>query len=313
MIFGNDNRIVIPSNSTNLYSYAPAVQIISRFSDGYLAQGSGTMVGINDVLTAAHVLYSPQHGGYATGIEVTPLRLGALKPFGVVYATDMIVSSRWIDSGNYEGDYGLITLARPIGYQCGWIDIGSVNAYTLLGKEVYSYGYPGDLDSGDQLYGVSGSVDSTAGNILQFLDDLDARGGQSGSGIFTNTDDGFKVLGVISYESRVPDYNAAVTFNTLIASEIQGWIGANDTGVPARLDADNSLRPIIEEINLMVIAFLQRNGTKSELDILSNAYTQGSDWSKIGQIIYGWDVYNATPAAGMNNSAFLEHVFSTVL
>lgn len=313
MIFGNDNRTPISNRTPNFYAYAPAVQIISRFSDGYLAQGSGTMVGINDVLTAAHVLYSPQHGGYATSIEVTPLRSGALKPFGVVYAMDMIVSKSWASAGSYEGDYGLITLARPIGYQSGWVDIESVNGYEMLYQEVQSYGYPGDLDDGDVLYAVSGTVDSAAGNILQFRDDLDARGGQSGSGIFSNTPDGVKMVGVISHESRGPDYNAAVTFNTLIASEIQGWIGANDAQVPVRLDADNHLRPIIEEINLMVIAFLGRNGTKTELDILSNAYLSGNDAAKISQIIYSSDVYKSTAAASMDNSDFLKHVFTTVL
>lgn len=313
MIFGNDNRTPIPSNTTQMYSYSAAVQIIVRFSDGYVAQGSGTMVGNNDVLTAAHVLYSTQHGGYATAIEVTPLRAGELKPFGVVYGMDMIVSDEWVTTEGYAGDYGLITLARPIGYQSGWIDVGSVNGYEMLHQEVQSYGYPGDLDDGEALYAVSGSVDSSAGNIVEFTDDLDAYGGQSGSGIFANTADGIKVLGVISHESRAPDYNAAVTFNGAIASEIQGWIGANDADVSARLDADIGLRPIIEEIDLMVIAFLGRNGTKTELDILSNAYAQGNDAKAIAQIIYGSDAYASTAPATMNNSAFLTHVFTSVL
>ncbi|MCL4432852.1 MAG: hypothetical protein M1300_11120, partial [Epsilonproteobacteria bacterium] len=74
MIFGNDNRTPVDKQSRYVYEYAPAVQIISRFADGTVAQGSGTIVGVNDVLTAAHVIYNAGHGGYAVGIEVTPLR-----------------------------------------------------------------------------------------------------------------------------------------------------------------------------------------------------------------------------------------------
>lgn len=142
---------------------------------------------------------------------------------------------------------------------------------------------------------------------------MDAFGGQSGSGIFTATSDGLKIIGVISHESRTPDYNAAATFNASIASEIEGWTLANDIDLPAQLNANINLRPVIEEINFMVLAFLGRNGTKTELDILSNAYTNGSDVKAIAQIIYQSDAYASTAAATMNNSTFLSHVFTNVL
>ncbi|MHB8100031.1 MAG: DUF4214 domain-containing protein [Sulfuricurvum sp.] len=313
MVFGNDDRLLISSSQLDFYSYAPAVQIFARFSDGYIAQGSGTMVGKNDVLTAAHVLFSAGHGGYAVAVEVTPLRVGELKPFGVVYGTDMIVSNSWAATGSYDGDYGLITLARPIGYQSGWVDIGSVNGYELLNQEVQSYGYPGDLANGNSLYKISGSVDGSTAHLITFSDDLDARGGQSGSGIFTTAPDGVKIVGVISHESLTPDYNAAVTFNSVIAAQIQGWIAANDADVPKQLDAPLQLRPVIEEMNFMVLAFLGRNGTKTELDILSDAYAGGSDTKAIAQMIYHSDAYASTAAATMNNSAFLTHVFTNVL
>ncbi|OYZ67092.1 MAG: hypothetical protein B7Y17_00430 [Sulfuricurvum sp. 24-42-5] len=313
MIFGNDNRTPVDKQNRYVYEYAPAVQIISRFADGTVAQGSGTIVGVNDVLTAAHVIYNAGHGGYAVGIEVTPLRFGEVKPFGVVYATDVVVSDGWIRTSSYESDYGLITLAQPLGYQTGWIDIGAVNEYEVLFKEVQSYGYPGDLDNGDVLYRVSGTIDQTYRTLLKFTDDLDAMGGQSGSGIIMHTVDGLRVQGILSYESYGPDYNAAVMLNGVIASEIEEWIEANDTGVAAKLDAPTSLRPIIEGLNYMAIAFVGRNGTKAELDFLNDAYASGSDAKEIAQIIYGSDAYASTAAASMNNDAFLSHVFANVL
>lgn len=313
MIFGNDNRTIIRNDSLFLYEYASMVQLVSTFPDGSMFQGSGTIVGVNDVLSAAHMLYSAGHGGYATSVEVTPLRLGELKPFGVVYAQHTVVSDGWIASSSYEGDYGLITLSRPIGYQSGWEKIDSVNPIAMVGENLQTYGYPGDLKNGEFLYTVSGSVDGYNQNILKFTDDLDAKGGQSGSGVFASSDTGIKLVGVVSYESRAPDYNGIVTFDVSIASQIQGWISANDVDLPVRLNADVSLRPIVEQIELMVYAFLGRGGTQKELNALLGYYTNGADENTLATILYNYDGYRATAHASMDNRGFLTHIFTNVL
>ena len=40
------------------------------FADGYQLLASAAVVGANDLLTATHVLYQPQHGGWATGLAL---------------------------------------------------------------------------------------------------------------------------------------------------------------------------------------------------------------------------------------------------
>ena len=40
------------------------------FADGYRLLASASVVGTNDLLTATHVLYQPQHGGWATGLAL---------------------------------------------------------------------------------------------------------------------------------------------------------------------------------------------------------------------------------------------------
>jgi V8-like Glu-specific endopeptidase len=54
------------------YPYTTFAFIRSTFPDGYIATGSGVMVGPNDVLTAAHVVYNGQHGGAETSVTVIP-------------------------------------------------------------------------------------------------------------------------------------------------------------------------------------------------------------------------------------------------
>lgn len=52
------------------HPYDAVVLIMTTFPDGYTAYGSGAVVGRNDILTATHVLFDPDHGGAATDISL---------------------------------------------------------------------------------------------------------------------------------------------------------------------------------------------------------------------------------------------------
>ena len=69
--------------NTKRFPYRTAVSIHVKWSDGYSSRGSGVMVGKNDVLTAAHVVYNPAHG-HVTSITVYAGRNGKKFPYGAV-------------------------------------------------------------------------------------------------------------------------------------------------------------------------------------------------------------------------------------
>src|SRR5262252_3242196 len=50
---------------TNSSPYLAVTLLMVTFPDGYRINGSGAVVGQNDVLTATHMIYSPDHGGFA--------------------------------------------------------------------------------------------------------------------------------------------------------------------------------------------------------------------------------------------------------
>ena len=52
--------------------YSAVCYLLCQFPNGSIARGSGVVVGANDVLTAMHVLYQAQYGGYASKIVVIP-------------------------------------------------------------------------------------------------------------------------------------------------------------------------------------------------------------------------------------------------
>lgn len=52
------------------YPYTAVVHLEVTFADGSQVRGSGAVIGRNDILTATHVLYSPDAGGWATKVRV---------------------------------------------------------------------------------------------------------------------------------------------------------------------------------------------------------------------------------------------------
>ena len=52
--------------------YRTVCYIVCSWSDGTRTSGSGVVVGVNDVLTAMHVVYDAMRGGWATQITISP-------------------------------------------------------------------------------------------------------------------------------------------------------------------------------------------------------------------------------------------------
>lgn len=75
----------VADESTN-FPYSAVTYVEATFPDGTRVSGSGAVVGINDVLTAAHVVYSPENGGMAEQVTVYPghdgqsIRQAAMRP-----------------------------------------------------------------------------------------------------------------------------------------------------------------------------------------------------------------------------------------
>ena len=78
--------------------YRSIAYVVSNWADGSATRGSGTVVGVNDVVTALHVVYNSARSGWATRVTVTP---GA-------------------DTQPYSAPYGSFTGARLDGRTANW-------------------------------------------------------------------------------------------------------------------------------------------------------------------------------------------------
>lgn len=59
-------------NNRTIFPYRAVVYINVTFPDGKSVGGTGAVIGRNDILTAAHIVYSPDNGGWATSIKILP-------------------------------------------------------------------------------------------------------------------------------------------------------------------------------------------------------------------------------------------------
>ncbi|WP_194724396.1 DUF4214 domain-containing protein [Noviherbaspirillum malthae] len=129
--------MAVEVNTRTTYPYTAVSLIVVTFPDGHKVAGTGTMVGPNDLLTAAHVVYSPDHGGWASALSLYPGADFNGTTGRIEDAPYVVENFRWqldgwpaqafSDDSNatfrYEEsqyDVAVIGLSKAIGMQTGW-------------------------------------------------------------------------------------------------------------------------------------------------------------------------------------------------
>jgi V8-like Glu-specific endopeptidase len=217
-----------PITDTTLFPNSAIVQIEAYYPDGSGAQGTGTMVNANTVLTAGHVVYDNAHGGWATKIEVTAGRNGNSEPYGVAYMTNEQTFNSFMtdNSENHpagDGDIGFISLNRDLGDLTGWL--GFLGASTSNNYQVNKAGYPGtDGYDGTHMYFDFGWINSGGpGSASGFAywgwstSSMSVIKGESGSSLVYSANGKMGIIGVQDVGNSSEGY-AEVTTQTVINS-----------------------------------------------------------------------------------------------
>lgn len=236
-IFGWDDRIPIGNYvDTAYYPWSAIVSIEVTFPNGMTGSGSGAMVGPNDVLTAGHVLFSPENGGYATSVTVIPGRYGWYEPYGRTAAKSIQVDETFVGERSFSEvaqnhDYGIITLNSDVGNVTGWLLTNYIaNPAALVGRVVESAGYPGDgVWNAEYMAYTSGSIDRATFTQLDFVDDLDTYRGQSGSPVVISEGDYTYIIGVVSNQAYYPTpHNGVLAISGEFYNYISFWTQYNE-------------------------------------------------------------------------------------
>jgi V8-like Glu-specific endopeptidase len=187
--------IPVPPNAPS--PFTAIVKIEGTFPDGESYVGSGFLVDSYHILTAGHLVYEYDDGGFATRITVIPELYGTSEPFGEATVTKERTTPAWQAfsaahpdmTGPDAQDIGLITLNRQIGNGTGWMSFGHSNDVSIYnpGAIFDTAGYPADPASGyDGLHMAYSSgpilgLSPGGGAIGYDQSDVTTYGGQSGS------------------------------------------------------------------------------------------------------------------------------------
>lgn len=200
--------------------------------------GTGFLVGSNDVLTAAHVVYDGKLGGWATRVEVR-FSFDPLEPPSTVYSPAMKRAytnfdpdgDGFLSRGDYrsgsmigsELDIAILALNSEAGKTFGWLGID----YDFNNVAATILGYPG-FDGGFLNARTMNVTSDSIDNIINYSNHLSWAGASGGPVIVENKNSAFAV-GVHSTGSWATNLHGHASF-------INGWTRINDSYLTEGLD-----------------------------------------------------------------------------
>lgn len=218
--------------------YSAVCYIEASFSNGPTLRGSGVVIGANDVLTALHLVYQADFGGWATSVRVIPAAdtFPYSAPFGEFFDDEPSIDGRaanWdlnddglLTDDEAQGDLAVIGLHSRIGDAAGWLPTaqhsadfeGGVAGYPIAGTGMMAEVVFADASAQYGVYDTESSLGpgASGGPLLYFAD------GQ------------FFVAGVLSSGNLLSlETTYAAVFGEGTASWLAGVTAANDVLIGA--------------------------------------------------------------------------------
>ena len=218
-IIGEDDRIQI--TDTTVYPWR-AIAYLELYQGGvFVSDCTGTFVGPDVLITAAHCLYDPIFG-WTESIAVVPGKNGLLEPYGFEWALNWWVPDAWISTGGSNWDWGVIKLpTEALGNTVGWFTIAILTTGTLSRADFLPaiVGYPGDMPQGTMWGAAEDAFLAVHDFTLDYV--IDTTPGQSGSAIFSvNTDEWFLGAVVGIHTGGVVSFNTGQRIDDVLLDDV---------------------------------------------------------------------------------------------
>ncbi len=226
-IIGTDERTKVENPSQ--WPYSATGYILTTFNNVLNAStgnyvtlnyiGSAFLEGPNLMVTAGHCLFGDvtNDGDFQDNlfnprfpdrIRFYPAKNGSSTPFGYVEVTEIHLEKSYYT--NSENDWGCCLLASNIGNSTGWY--GKISNYYVYGKQVSTWGYPGDKNG--EMWKATGTLIGYESNTNNYRYNMDTVSGQSGSPVYVSLDTGDYVCGIHTYSNT--SYNGGARIDSFM-------------------------------------------------------------------------------------------------
>lgn len=185
-VIGPDSRVQVTDTTAEPYRKVALLWLYD--AGGLFGSCTGTFIGPDVLMTAAHCLYDSVDG-WTTDVRVVPAADGDEEPFGGFFADGWTIPQEFIDMDeDPRWDYGVISLpgANPPGAQTGWMPLVQMTGGTLNSGSFTPMivGYPGDKPDGTMWRASEPAFSDVSADFLDYS--IDTAGGQSGAAVFSS-------------------------------------------------------------------------------------------------------------------------------
>ncbi len=220
LIWGEDNREQILD--TKIYPYSAIGQLMAMTNNKKSAC-TATLIGPNQIVTAAHCVYDESKGKWADKLTFYPGRQSKTDiPFEKVMVKKAYIHTSYYRHGAEFYDFALLELHDSVGEVNGWLGLMKLKRY-YSDYQITIVGYPGDKE-----LGTAWQTQCQATIYPQFAEyHCDTYGGMSGAALQSEINDMNFVIGV--HNSAIPGANTGTVFGEENHLEINSWYDAIET------------------------------------------------------------------------------------
>jgi glutamyl endopeptidase len=216
--------------------------VLSEFSNGVKGRGTGTLIGSNCFVTAAHCIYDPDYGGHAknvtffVGIKGVTDNWDATESSSLSYlkksrAQGVYVHKSYI-TGGYENqlhyDMAIVHMKEDFGKDFGWASLKAFKDDELIKKAFNVTGYP---SPGAEPIAFNTCIMKTMEGPISAADnhrihyDIDTSGGQSGAALWKLESNVIKCAGIHANGFTETDsHNNATRINGANFAILKLWL-----------------------------------------------------------------------------------------
>ncbi|MCO6457652.1 MAG: serine protease [Pirellulaceae bacterium] len=218
-VIGEDDRIQILATTAAPWRWICSLLVTARNGRRFI--GTGWFISPRTLMTAGHVVFMHNEGGWAREVTVIPGRNGTDRPLGSQVSSSFRSVRGWTQDQDTNFDYAAIIMPdTSLGGQVGHFGFAALTDATLQQVTANLSGYPGDKPQGTQWFHARGTSQLSPQKIFY---EIDTFGGQSGSPIWRLENGQRTAVAIHTSGGGGARPNSGTRINQTVFDNMQRW------------------------------------------------------------------------------------------